>query len=60
MAVILFYLQDRKHTLAEIGNKINRLDTITNLDTLIERLTDSEFIEIEDDFYKINIETLLE
>lgn len=60
MAVILFYLQDRKHTLAEIGNKINRLDAITNLNTLIERLTDSEFIEIEEDFYKINIDTLLE
>ncbi|MBU1679771.1 MAG: hypothetical protein KKD86_13135 [Bacteroidetes bacterium] len=60
MAVILFYLQDRKHTLSEISNKINRLDTVTNLNTLIERLTDSEFIEIEEDFYKINIDTLFE
>lgn len=60
MAIILFYLQDRKHTLHEIDNKISRLDNIENLDTLIKRLTDSEFIEIEEDFYKINIETLFE
>lgn len=60
MAIILFYLQDRKHTLHEIDNKISRLDNIENLDTLIKRLTDSEFIEIEKDFYKINIETLFE
>jgi phosphatidylserine/phosphatidylglycerophosphate/cardiolipin synthase-like enzyme len=60
MAVILFYLQDRKHSLSEIGNKINRLDAVTNLNTLVERLTDSEFIEIEEDFYKINIDTLFE
>lgn len=58
MAVILFYLQDRKHTLPEIDNKINKLDAIDNLNTLIEQLTNSEFIEIEDEFYKINIDTL--
>jgi len=60
MAVILFYLQDRKHTFSEIENKLNKLDSITNLNTLIERLTDSEFIENEEEFYKINIETLFE
>lgn len=60
MAIILFYLQDRKHTFLEIENKINRLDTVENLNDLIERLTNSEFIELEEDFYKINIETLFE
>lgn len=60
MAVILFYLQDRKHTFSEIENKLNKLDSITNLNTLIERLTDSEFLEIEEDFYQINIETLFD
>jgi len=60
MAVILFYLQDRKHTFSEIESKLNKLDSITNLNTLIERLTDSEFLEIEEDFYKINIETLFD
>ncbi|MHA1795957.1 MAG: phospholipase D-like domain-containing protein [Promethearchaeota archaeon] len=60
MAVILFYLQDRKHTLPEIDNKINRLGAIDNLNTLIEKLINSEFIEIEKDFYKINIDTLFE
>lgn len=58
MAVILFYLQDRKHTFSEIQNKLNRLDSIHNLNTLIEKLTESEFIELEEDFYKINIEAL--
>ena len=60
MAVILFYLQDRKHTLSEIENKLNKLDAIRNLDTLIERLMNSEFIEVVEGFYKINIETLFE
>jgi len=58
MAVILFYLQDRKHTFSEIENKLNKLDTITNLNALIEKMINSEFIEIEEDFYKIKIETL--
>ncbi len=58
MAVILFYLQDRKHTLTEINNKILKVDTIDNLPVLLERLSDSEFIEMEEDFYKINIDAL--
>jgi len=58
MAVILFHLQERKHTLAEINNKITKVDTIDNLTVLLERLSDSEFIEIEEDFYKINIDAL--
>jgi len=58
MAVILFHLQDRKHTLAEINNKISKVDTIDNLSVLLERLSDSEFIEMEEDFYKINIDAL--
>lgn len=60
MAVILFLLQDRKHTLSEIDNKIKKLEAISNLDTLIERLTDSKFIEVDEDFYKIKIATLFE
>jgi len=60
MAVILFYLQDRKHTLSEIAIKINRLVAIDNLDELITKLMDSKFIETEDDFYKLNIDTLFE
>lgn len=58
MAMILFYLQDRKHTFVEINNKINKVDTIGNLSVLLERLSDSEFIEMEEDFYKINIDAL--
>lgn len=60
MAVILFYLQDRKHTFSEIENKLNKLDSISNLNALIEKLSNSEFIEMEEDFYKINIESLFE
>jgi hypothetical protein len=58
MAVILFYLQDRKHTLAEINNKISKVDTIDNLSVLLERLSNSAFIEMEEDFYKINLDAL--
>lgn len=63
MAVILFYLQDRKHTLSEINNKISRLvdiTDITNLCSLIKQLIEAKFIVIEEDFYKINIDTLIE
>lgn len=58
MAVILFYLQDRKHTSAEINNKISKVDIIDNLSVLLERLSDSAFIEMEEDFYKINLDAL--
>lgn len=60
MAVILFYLQDRKHTRSEIKNKIDKLVIIKNLNALLKTLLDSKFIEVEEDFYKINIETLIE
>ncbi len=60
MAVILFYLQDRKHTRSEIKNKLDKLVIIKNLNTLLKNLLDSKFIEVEEDFYKINIETLFE
>ena len=58
MAVILFYLQDRKHTFAEIYNKIDKVETISNLPLLLEKLSNSEFIDMEEDFYKINIDAL--
>lgn len=60
MALILFYLQDRKHTYLEIENKLNNFEPTNNLDTLIEELINSELIEIEEEFYKINIETLFD
>jgi phosphatidylserine/phosphatidylglycerophosphate/cardiolipin synthase-like enzyme len=60
MAVILFYLQDRKHTYSEIGNKLNKLVTVNNLRTLIEMLKNSEFIEINEEYYELNIDKLFE
>jgi len=57
-AIILFYLQDRKHTRQEIEDKLNKLEPINNLDTLLEELVNSGLIEIEEDYYKINIEAL--
>lgn len=58
MAVVLFYLQDRKHTLLEIKHKIGKFTAIINADTLLEKLMDSKLIEREEEFYKIKIETL--
>lgn len=60
MAIVLYYLQDRKHTLSEIDNKLNRLDITANLSSLIAKLSDSNFLEMEGVFYKINIEALIE
>ncbi|MBD3342979.1 MAG: hypothetical protein GF353_28035 [Candidatus Lokiarchaeota archaeon] len=60
MAIILFYLQDRKHTLSEIRNKLNKIEIIDNLNVLIEKLNNSDFVELDEDFYKIKIESLFE
>jgi len=37
---------------------LNKLEPINNLDTLLEELVNSGLIEIEEDYYKINIEAL--
>lgn len=58
MAVILFYLQDRKHTFSEIKDKLKKLDSVNNLTNLIEKLSISKFIDKKENFYRINIESL--
>jgi hypothetical protein len=58
MALILFYLSERKHDYDQINEKLSALSTEIKLTELLCVLTENEFIEQENDFYKIRIETL--
>jgi len=58
MALILFYLSERKHDYDQIDEKLSVLGTEIELTELLCVLTENEFIEQENDFYKIRIETL--
>jgi hypothetical protein len=58
MALILFYLSERKHYFDQLEEKINILNTNVNLINLLNVLQSNHFIEKEDDFYKINLESL--
>jgi hypothetical protein len=58
MAIILYYLQDRKHSYLEIKDKLDRIDSVNNLKDLLLKLSDSKFIKQESEFFKIDIETL--
>ena len=58
MALILFYLSERKHDYDQINEKLSALSTEIKLTELLCVLTENEFIEQEIDFYKIRIETL--
>jgi len=58
MALILYYLSERKHDYDQIDDKLSALRTEIELTKLLCVLTENEFIEQENDFYKIRIETL--
>ena len=58
MALILFYLSERKHDYDQIDEKLSALSTEIELTELLCELTENDFIEQENDFYKIRIETL--
>jgi len=58
MSLILFYLQSRKHTFSEIEYKLNELETVPNLNTLFDKLSESGFAVVEHEFYKLNIDSL--
>jgi len=58
MAIILYHLSERKHNIDQISEKLNILETSINLDKLLKTLQSSNFIENEDDFYKIKLDSL--
>lgn len=58
MALVLYYLSERKHDRDQIEEKLSVLDTQISLESLLNDLTKNNFIEKEGDFYKINVESL--
>jgi len=59
LALVLYYLTERKHAFNELGEKLNILDPTVDVSDLVNWLISSQFIEKEDDEYKIKIEALL-
>jgi phosphatidylserine/phosphatidylglycerophosphate/cardiolipin synthase-like enzyme len=57
-AIILYYLSERKQDYNELEEKIHEVDETVNLQTIISGLEFSGLIEKEDDYYKINIDSL--
>ncbi len=54
-ALILYYLSERKHDFDQLNEKLSILDTEMNLGELLNFLSDNDFIERVDDFYKIKL-----
>jgi hypothetical protein len=55
MSLILYFLTERKLSQSEIKKKIDVLDTTYNLSALINILVAENFIEQDDDYYKIKV-----
>ena len=58
LALVLYYLSERKHDFDQLHEKLSILDARINLNTLLATLLTHNFIEKEDDFYKIKVDTL--
>jgi len=57
-SVVLHYLSERKHDKGQLREKLLPIDAQDMLDGAIEWLLHNEFIERQQDFYKIKIDTL--
>lgn len=58
MALILHLLSDNKLKYNQIENKLSMLKTQIDLQPLLELLVDHEYIELEDEYYKLQILSL--
>ncbi len=58
MASILLHLSERKYSITEIMSKLKYYQESTEIDVILIELRESEFIELERNYYKINIESL--
>jgi hypothetical protein len=57
-ALVLYYLSDEKKDYAHLNEKIKVLDDNINLKDVLSKLVFSNFIEKEDEYFKINIDAL--
>ena len=58
MALILYYLSERKQDFDQLDEKLSILDTPIYLSNLLINLSSNGFIEKDGDFYKLRIESL--
>jgi len=58
MASILLHLSERKYSIAEIMSKLAYFRESIEIDEILNELRESEFIELEGSYYKINVESL--
>lgn len=57
-ALILYYLSEGKLNLILLTDKLKGLDETIDIIPVLTKLVDNNLVEIEEDFYKINVETL--
>ena len=56
LALILYYLTERKHDIDQLNEKLSVLDIDKGIiKNSIKILLDNDFIEKDNDFYKINL-----
>jgi len=58
-AMVLYFLSDRKHTESELKEKLSEIFSIIDSESIIERLLQYKLIIKEEEFYKLNLKTLL-
>jgi hypothetical protein len=58
-AMVLYYLSDRKHTEPELKEKLSEIFSIIDNESIIEKLLQFKLIIKEEEFFKLNLKTLL-
>ena len=59
-ALVLYYLSERKQDYDQLKEKMDEVDKTINLQVIISRLKLAGLIEQENDYYKINVEALIQ
>ncbi|MEM4097053.1 MAG: phospholipase D-like domain-containing protein [Metallosphaera sp.] len=59
-AMVLYYLSNRKHTKSELKEKLLEIHSSEDIDSIVKELVQYKLITKEGDFFKLNLEMLLE
>ncbi|GAI04954.1 unnamed protein product, partial [marine sediment metagenome] len=59
-ALILYHLTEEKHDYDQIKEKLDELEPDINIEIILRGLTSLNLIEKENEYYKINLEALLQ
>ncbi|MCC7129133.1 MAG: hypothetical protein IT297_01930 [Anaerolineae bacterium] len=58
MALTLYFLSERKHNVEQLSDKFKPLGEDFDMNVLLAGLLERNYIEQEDDYYKLRIESL--